>query len=133
MARHRNGQTINVKVQRKKIIIALEKALTKLDTDYKNQDKLEKQYKLVYAKWVQMVYAKIKSTKPVDVDCRYHITVTFEKPNNLPKEPERNFKQIPDWEYKDSKEEIENAIRLLNMCEDEYVNTATYGAISKYL
>ena len=46
MARHRNGQAINVKVRRKKIIVALEKALTKLDTDYKNQDKLEKQYKL---------------------------------------------------------------------------------------
>jgi hypothetical protein len=52
---------------------------------------------------------------------------------NLPVEPERNYEQIPDWQYKDNKEEIENALRVLNMCDDELISTATYGGITKYL
>ena len=40
----RRGQTVNVKVQRKKVIAALEKTLKKLEADYKNQEKLEIEY-----------------------------------------------------------------------------------------
>jgi chaperonin cofactor prefoldin len=40
----RRGQTINVKVPRKKVIVALEKALKKLEVDYANIDKNEKAF-----------------------------------------------------------------------------------------
>ncbi len=41
--------------------------------------------------------------------------------------------QIAEWQYEQQKEEMESAIRLLRMCEDETVNTATYASISQYL
>jgi len=52
----------------------------------------------------------------------------------LPEEPKYEGKsQLAQWQYEAQKDEIENAIRLLRMCEDETVNTATYASISQYL
>lgn len=132
----RRGQTVNVKVPRKKVIAALEKSLKKLEDDYKNQDKLQKEYSVKYDKWLKLVYSKVKSSKPTFIDVTYggtNIRVGFEMPKSLPKEPQKDWNTLSDWQYKDGKEEINNAIRLLNMCEDEYISTATYGSITKYL
>lgn len=138
----RRGQTINVKVPRAKVVKALEQALVKLETNYKNQDVEQKKYDAVYKKWQQQVIklaiAKINKAENMRVNIRYNgnINVDFDLPAGIVKlseEPTKKYEDLPDWQYKDSKEEIENAIRLLNMCEDEYINTATYGAISKYL
>lgn len=130
----RRGQTVNVKVPRKKVIAALEKSLKKLEDDYKNQDKLEKEYSVKYDKWLKLVYSKVKSATPTNIEVRYGaVQVSFAKPSSLPKEPGKDYTVVHDWQYKDNKEEIENAIRLLNICEDEHISTATYGSISKYL
>jgi hypothetical protein len=138
----RQGKTINVKVPRTKVVKALEQALIKLETDYKNQDTEEKKYNITYKKWEQQVIklamAKFNKAVGLKVNARYNgsVNVDFDIPAgeiNLPEEPSRNYNSIPEWQYKDSKEEIENAIRVLRMCEDEYINTGTYGNISKYL
>jgi hypothetical protein len=138
----RRGQTINVKVPRKKVIVALEKALVKLETNYKNQDAEQKKYDATYKKWEQQVIklAKAKFSKAINlrVNTRHNgnVNIDFDIPADvisLPEEPSREFDVTPQWQYKDNKEELENAIRVLNMCEDEYISTATYGAISKYL
>ena len=131
----RRGQTINVKVPRKKVIVALEKALKKLEVDYASKDKNEKAFQKEIDAWLKNVYTGLKSKQPTDIDVHYNrITVTFSLPENFKDtRPERNFETMHDWQYKENKEELENAIRVLNMCEDEYISTATYGAISKYL
>lgn len=131
----RRGQTINVKVQRKKVIVALEKALKKLDADYASKDKNEKAFEKEQDAWLKNVYNGLKSKQPTGIEIYYnHIDVRFSLPDNFKDDkPERNFETMHDWQYKDNKEELENAIRILNMCEDEYISTATYGAISKYL
>ena len=129
----KRGQTVNVKVPRKKIIAALEKTLKKLNTDYNNQGKIQAAYDAEYKKWVALLYKKVNLSKPKEVTIRFNdVVVYFEIPKNLPEQPEQPDR-MHDWQYKESKEEIENALRVLNMCEDESIATGTYGSITKYL
>lgn len=138
----RRGQTVNVKVPRKKIIAALEKALVKLETNYKTQETNEALYKLQLARWEKTMFkaaiSKVAKAQDIKINSRYNgvINIDFDLPAGtikLSEEPKRKFDLMLDWQYKESKEEIENAIRVLNMCEDEVISTATYGSITKYL
>jgi hypothetical protein len=52
---------------------------------------------------------------------------------DLPKEPERDFEQMGHHTYREQKQELENAIRILKMTDEEVVNTSTYNAIARYL
>ena len=140
MARHNKG--INVKVPRVKVIKALEKALVQLDNDYKNQEANDAKYKVAKERWkkqvIKLATSKLNAAENIRVHTRHDssINIDFNLPKDkvkLPEEPQRNFPTILDWQYKDNKEEIENAIRILKMCEDELISTATYGGISKYL
>ena len=138
----RRNQGINVKVPRAKVIKALEQALVKLDNNYKNQEANQTKYKAEVAKWekqiLKLAIAKFAKARDVKVHVRYnsYVNVEFDLPASaikLPEKPEADFETIHDWQYKDSKEEIENAIRVLKMCDDELISTATYGGITKYL
>ena len=138
----RRNQGINVKVPRVKVIKALEQALTKLETNYKNQEFLEAEYKLAQERWLKAVskvaISKIAKAENLRANVRYNgsVNIDFDLPAGtvkLPEEPKREFDSIADWQYKDNKEEIENAIRVLKMCDDELISTATYGGITKYL
>jgi len=51
----------------------------------------------------------------------------------LPTEPQKDFESFHDWQYKEMVEEIENAIRILKMTDEEVVSTSTYNSIAKYL
>jgi hypothetical protein len=138
----RRNQGINVKVPRVKVIKALEQALVKLETIYKTQDKNQKQFDAALVRWQKQVQviaiSKFNKAENLRVNVRYNgvVNVDFDLPASaikIPKEPERGFEVIPDWQYKENKEEIENAIRVLKMCDDELISTATYGGITKYL
>jgi hypothetical protein len=52
---------------------------------------------------------------------------------DFPKQPERDFEQIHRHSYNEMVEEIENAIRILKMTDEEVVSTSTYNAIARYL
>ena len=71
-------------------------------------------------------YRSWNNTLNVDFD----LTVS-EK--DFPKEPERDFEQIGRHNYLEQKQEIENAIRILKMTDEETVNTSTYNAVARYL
>lgn len=138
----RRNQGINVPVSRVKVIKALEEALVKLETNYKNQDAEQKKYDAAYKKWEQQVIklatAKFSKAINVRVNSRHNgnINIDFDIPADvisLPEEPSREFNVTSQWQYKDNKEEIENAIRVLKMCDAELISTATYGGITKYL
>lgn len=138
----RRNQGINVKVPRAKIIKSLEQALVKLDTNQKNQASNEAKFKAAQERWQKQVaklaVSKINKAEELNAETRYNgnIRVVFTLPAGaikLPEEPKRDFESMHDWQYKDSKEEIENAIRVLKMCDDEFISTATYGGITKYL
>ena len=138
----RRNQSINVKVSRVKVIKALEQALVKLETNYKNQASRQAEFEKAKNKWLKQVQtlaiAKFNKAENIRIHCRVdgRINIDFDIPGGLikiPKEPESKFESMAEWQYKDSKEEIENAIRVLKMCDDELISTATYGGITKYL
>ena len=53
--------------------------------------------------------------------------------SKLPKEPVRDYTIIGSYEYTETVNEIENAIRILKMTDEEVVSTSTYNAIARYL
>lgn len=138
----RRNQGINVKIPRVKVIKALEQALIKLETNYKNQEVNQAEYEAAKERWnkeaSKLLIARISEAIDLKITTRYNgkINIDFDLPGNimkLPEEPIKDYIVMHEWQYRESKEEIENAIRVLNMCDDELISTATYGGISKYL
>ena len=139
----RNGKSISVKISTPKVIKALETRLAELNTNYANQETNEAKYKKAMEKWQKEITAyavsNIKKAENFRTNYRswnntlnidFDLTVTQAE---LPKEPERDFEQMGRHNYLEQKQEIENAIRILKMTDEETVNTSTYNAIARYL
>ena len=137
------GKAISVKIATPKVIKALESALAKLESDYASQEANEAKYEKARKAWQKEVsdyaVANIKKaenfrtnyrswTNTLNID--YDLTVS-EK--DLPKEPSRDFVTMHQHTYTEQKEEIQNAIRILKMTDEEVVNTSTYNAVARYL
>jgi len=138
----RRNQGINVPVSRLKVIESLEQALVKLDTNQKNQATNEAKFKAAQERWQKQVaklaMTKINKAEELEASTRYNgkVRIAFEISRDaikLPDEPIRDFESMNDWQYRDAREEIENALRVLKMSEAETINAATYGSITKYL
>ena len=138
----RRNQGINVPMSRLKVIKSLEQALVKLDTNEKNQASNEAKFDAAHQRWEKQVaklaMSKINKAIELEATTRYNrnLRIAFELPGDtikLPDEPTRDFESMNDWQYRDAREEIENALRVLKMSEAETINTATYGIITKYL
>jgi hypothetical protein len=139
----RNGKSISVKIATPKVIKALETKLAELEKSYTSQEANEAKYKKAYEKWqkelVEYAVANIKKAENFRTNYRawnntlnidFDLTVSKE---GLPVEPEREFEQMGRHTYLEQKQEIENAIRILKMTDEEVVNTSTYNAIARYL
>ena len=138
----RNGKAINVKIATTKVIKALEGALEKLEKQFASQEANEAKYDKARKAWQaevgKLALAKIAKAESVSAHERYNneINVSFTLPAGtikLPKEPEKDFLVLHEWQYREQKEEIENAIRILKMTDEEVVSTSTYNAIARYL
>jgi hypothetical protein len=138
-----NGRTINVKLPTAKVITALQQALAKLELDYATQDEAEAKYQKAAEKWRKEVikFAIDNISKAENIRTNYRqwtksLNVDFDLTVNdgeFPTEPERKFEQIHQHTYREQKDEMENAIRILKMTDEETVNTSTYNAIARYL
>jgi hypothetical protein len=137
------GKAISVKIATPKVIKALEASLAKLESDYSSQEANEAKYEKARKAWQKELsdyaVANIKKAENFRTSYRswnntlnidYDLTVS-EK--DLPKEPERNFVVMHQHTYTDQKQEIENAIRILKMTDEETVSTSTYQAVARYL
>jgi hypothetical protein len=139
----RNGKSISVKIATPKVIKALEVRLAELEKNYANQETNEARYKKAYEKWqkelVEYAVANIKKAENFRTNYRSwnnQLNIDFDltvSKDGLPVEPERDFEQMGSHTYKEQKQEIENAIRILKMTDEETVNTSTYNAIARYL
>lgn len=138
----RNGKSISVKIATPKVIKALETALAKLESDYTAQEANEAKYEKAMEKWKKEVskisIGAIAKAERLDANERYNgdICVDFMLPKGtvtLPEQPKRDFIVMSDWEYREKKEEMSNAIRILKMTDEEVVSTSTYNAIARYL
>jgi hypothetical protein len=137
------GKAISVKIATPKVIKALETALAKLEADYTSQEANEAKYEKLRKAWQKEIsdyaIANIKKAENFRTSYRswnntlnidYDLTVS-EK--DLPKEPEKDFVTMHRHSYLEQKQEIENAIRILKMTDEETVNTSTYNAVAQYL
>ena len=137
------GKAISVKIATTKIIKALETRLAKLETDWANQSANEAKFEKAREKWRKDVgkFAIANVAKAENFRTNYRawnktLNVDFDLTLNeadFPKEPERDFEQLSIYAYREMKEEIENAIRILKMTDEEVVSTSTYNAVARYL
>ena len=137
------GKAINVKIATPKVITALTNKLAELEANYKKQDENEAKYQELCSAWKKELFAfaiaNIDKAENVRTNYRQwsnNLNVDFDltvKENEFPAEPTRDFEQIHQHTYREMKEEISNAIRILLMTDEETVSTSTYNAIARYL
>lgn len=137
------GKAISVKIRKEKVINALEVKLATVKTDKANEKVNEEKYEKAKEKWqkdlIKIAIARFAEAKDVRANYRSWnstLNVDFDltmSEKDIPKEPEREGYVMRDHEYKDMVEEIENAIRILQMSDEEVINTSTYNSIARYL
>jgi hypothetical protein len=137
------SKPISVKIATTKVIKALETKLAQLQADYTKQDENEAKFNKARDKWQKDIgtWAMTKFSKAENIRTNYRqwnktLNVDFDlitDEKDFPKEPERDFEQIHQHTYREMKEEMENAIRILKMTDEETVSTSTYNAIARYL
>ncbi len=138
----RNGKSINVKIATSKVIKALENKLAQLQKDKANQKVNEEKFQKAEDKWqkevAKLALGAIAKAENLTANLRYNgkVNVDFDIPAtaiDLPAKPEKDFESFHDWQYKEMVDEIENAIRILKMTDEETVSTSTYNSIARYL
>ena len=136
-------KAISVKIATPKVIKALESALAKLELDYTSQEASEAKYQKAHGAWKKEIgkWAIANFSKAENLRTNYrswnnNLNVDFDivvKQDEFPSEPEKDFEVIHQHTYREQKEEIANAIRILKMTDEEVVNTSTYNAVARYL
>ena len=136
-------KAISVKIATPKVIKALEGALAKLELDYTSQEANEAKFQKEFTKYkkqmVDYAIANIKKAENFRTNYRSwsnNLNIDFDltvSEADLPKEPVKDFESMSVYNYREQKEEIANAIRILKMTDEETVNTSTYNAIARYL
>ena len=137
------SKPISVKIATAKVIQALETRLAKLEADYTKQDENEAKYEKAREKWRKEIgkWAIANFAKSENLRTNYRsynrtLNVDFDivvDEKDFPKEPEKDYEQIHVHTYREMKDEMENAIRILKMTDEELVSASTYNAIARYL
>jgi hypothetical protein len=134
---------ITVKLPTHKVVTALETKLAAVKKDYANQETNEAKYQKIHAAWqkelTDFAIANVKKAFNFRTNYRawngqlnidYDITVD-EK--DLPVCPERTWENMSSYNYKETVEEISNALSILRMTDELTVNASTMKQIAKYL
>ena len=134
------SKALTVKVSVAKVIKALETKLAQITKDFASQEANEAKYQKSYEAWqkqaTKVLVDSFSKAENIRIATRYNnrVNIDFDVPNaKLPEQPQRDFEVIAEWKYKEAKEEIENALRVLRMTDEEIVSTSTMKSISQYL
>ncbi len=137
------SRAITVKVATPKVIKALETKLAEIKKAYAEQGANEAKYQKAREKWQKEIgkWAIANFSKAENIRTNYRnwnstLNVDFDiitKDTEFPAEPQKDFEVIHQHSYNEMKEELENAIRILKMTDEEVVSTSTYNAIARYL
>jgi len=150
--REKMSKNISVKVKVSVLTEALRKSLADREARFAKNAKLEADYSKAFDKWkadfMKSVIASVKNgkAKPDSVTERSRHwgsapqddkTAVVELTLNIPKSILTEQPERPDlyneWEWKQDREALENAIRILEMSDQELVSTGTYHSVVKYL
>ena len=137
------GKAISVKIPTQRVIAGLEASLAKLEKDYASQEANEAKYNKTHEAWKTEIgkWAIANFSKAINLRTNYrswnnNLNVDFDivvGEKDFPAEPEKDYEVIHQHTYREQKEEITNAIRILKMTDEEVVNTSTYNAVARYL
>ena len=137
------GKAISVKIPTQRVIAGLESSLAKLESDYASQEQKEAEYQLLYKAWQKELadFAIANFSKAENIRTNFrswnkNLNIDFDitvVEGQFPTEPEKDFDTIHQHTYREQKEEMQNAIRILKMTDEEVVNTSTYNAVARYL
>ena len=136
------GKAIQVKIATTKVIKALETKLAQLQKDKANQKINEEKFEKSMDKWrkevAKLALSHTAKATNLCANVRYNgeINIDFNLPAGtfvVPEQPQKEYETYHDWQFKEMVEEIENAIRILKMTDEEVVSTSTYNAIARYL
>ena len=139
------SKSISVKVKVSTLISSLEKALVEREQRFANQEKEQARFdkekeaynlailKLVKSKGVVTDASRTRWYSSNSKSKTVEFSVTMELPKtSLPSEPEQ-IEAYPDHRFEREAGEIKQAIRVLKMTEQEYVNASTLKSVSEYL
>jgi hypothetical protein len=111
--------------------------------DYATQEAKEATHQIAYKAWQKQLadFAIANFAKAENIRTNYRsysktLNIDFDiigSESTFPTEPEKDFEVIHQHTYREQKEEMQNAIRILKMTDEEVVNTSTYNAVARYL
>lgn len=137
------ARAITVKVATPKVIKALETKLATLKSEFEAQEANNAKYDKAMEKYnkalIKFATDNIKLATNFRTNRRSWadtINIDFDiqtKGLELPEEPKRDYKVIQEWELRNATEEITNALNILKMTDEEYVNASTMKSIAQYL
>jgi len=136
-----NNKPISVKVKTDKLLTALKESLASRKEEMKAQEKADADFTKAIKEWEAKVIDYIKSGKGKVTDVSQthdwrkdtdNARVTVTLPANL-SYPEKNNALRATWEVKSEVEELENAIAILNMSDEEFVSTSTYKGVARLI
>jgi ribosomal protein L11 methylase PrmA len=133
-------RSISVKIPTTKLISALETKLAEYNSMRDNYDSLKAKHEKAMEAWKKEVAQLVTPANlgSIVVNDRHWRTNEHEihmiyniKSSSVPKQPEapKAFSYIE----REAVENIENALRILRMTEQEEVSTSTYNAVAQYL
>ena len=132
------ARAISVKVATAKVIKALEAKLESGTKAIVTNEKKRKEYEKIDKAWskevADIVFKNIsKAEVSAHENYRNEVSVSIQLPAGtitLPQKPDMELeRELGRWEI----EEIENAIRILKMTDEEVVNATTFKTIAQYL
>lgn len=132
------ARAISVKVATPKVIKALEAKLAEGKSAITNNEKKRKDYEKVEKAWAKevadLVFKQIsKAEVSANENWRGETNVNISIPTGLVKLPEKPSIELEQELGRYEVTEIENAIRILKMTDEETVNASTFKTIAQYL
>ncbi len=134
---------LQVKVPTTKVISALTKKLEQIKKNKAAEATHEAKFQKAYAAWNKelQAYATKNISKATNLRVSYQawkgtMNIDYDVPvllSEIGSEPIRDFDKLSDFEYEQTVLEITNALNILHMTEEQYVNASTMKHISKYL
>ena len=134
---------ITVKLPTHKVVTALEAKLVAIKKDYANQETYEAKYQKAYAAWqkelTDFAIANVKKATNFRTNYRAwngQLNIDYDvivDEKDLPVCPERAWENMSSHTYKETVEEISNALSILRMTDEPTVNASTMKQIAKYL
>jgi hypothetical protein len=140
---------MNVKIPVARVITQLEAKLATFAKEAAEYQKAQKQYDADLAKWQKAAVAAVKKAAVTEVSIRNgkrewqngeyvtlskRIELTYDVATDaIGAEPEVPQEPSHMSRWDSTKQDIENALRILRLTDDEHVNATTFKAVSQYL